>query len=340
MTSFIAGCGSLPSLEGRTATSALTDRRRHGWAARSTRCRRQSGQGGDPRASRSPTTPSPRVSCSPLPRKSRSMCSTTFGIGTRSATCFSRRSGRQPSGACACACCSMTSTRAGWTRLWRSLDAHPNIEVRLYNPVVQRDSRALNFLTDFTRVNRRMHNKSFTADNQVSFWAEATSATSTSVAGGGVGFVDLDVMAVGPAVQRSVEGVRSLLEQPFRLPGRVVSWASRHQTASPNGDHVPDNACRFRIGRVPGHHTQHTFRPGVAARETAIRVDDGAGPVRRPREDARHYGPHRRVAVSGIGADDRPAGKDARPRLAILRAGAEGTASLGALATKASKSGY
>ena len=47
-----------------------------------------------------------------------------------------------------------------------ALDAHPNIEVRLYNPLVQRNARALNFLTDFTRVNRRMHNKSFTVDNQ------------------------------------------------------------------------------------------------------------------------------------------------------------------------------
>ena len=37
-----------------------------------------------------------------------------------------------------------------------ALDAHPNIEVRLYNPFVNRDSRGLNFLTDFTRVNRRM----------------------------------------------------------------------------------------------------------------------------------------------------------------------------------------
>ena len=44
-----------------------------------------------------------------------------------------------------------------------TLDAHPNIEVRLYNPVVIRDNRVLNFVTDFTRVNRRMHNKSFTA---------------------------------------------------------------------------------------------------------------------------------------------------------------------------------
>ena len=47
------------------------------------------------------------------------------------------------------------------------LDAHPNVDVRLYNPLVQRGARALNFMTDFERVNRRMHNKSFTVDNQV-----------------------------------------------------------------------------------------------------------------------------------------------------------------------------
>ena len=47
------------------------------------------------------------------------------------------------------------------------LDAHPNLEVRLYNPLKQRGARVLN-ITDFARVNKRMHNKSFTADNQVS----------------------------------------------------------------------------------------------------------------------------------------------------------------------------
>src|SRR6478736_2326530 len=46
-----------------------------------------------------------------------------------------------------------------------ALDGHPNIEVRLYNPLVERDARVLNFVGDFARVNRRMHNKSFTVDN-------------------------------------------------------------------------------------------------------------------------------------------------------------------------------
>ncbi len=82
-----------------------------------------------------------------------------------------------------------------------TLDAHPNIEVRLYNPVVQRETRVLNFLTDFTRVNRRMHNKSFTADNQVSVVGGRNIGNEYFGAGSGVGFADLDVIALGPAVR-------------------------------------------------------------------------------------------------------------------------------------------
>ena len=56
---------------------------------------------------------------------------------------------------------------SGMDALLAALDAHPNIEVRLFNPFVLRSVRALGYLTDFRRANRRMHNKSFTADNQV-----------------------------------------------------------------------------------------------------------------------------------------------------------------------------
>ncbi len=81
-----------------------------------------------------------------------------------------------------------------------ALDAHPNIEVRLYNPVVIRDNRMLNFVTDFTRVNRRMHNKSFTADNQATVVGGRNIADEYFGAGTGLTFADLDVLAVGPAV--------------------------------------------------------------------------------------------------------------------------------------------
>jgi putative cardiolipin synthase len=80
------------------------------------------------------------------------------------------------------------------------LDAHPNIEVRLYNPFASRGSRALGFLSDFGRLNRRMHNKSFTADNQMSVVGGRNVANEYYGAGDGVEFADLDVLAVGPAV--------------------------------------------------------------------------------------------------------------------------------------------
>jgi putative cardiolipin synthase len=61
-----------------------------------------------------------------------------------------------------------------------ALDAHPNIEVRLFNPFVYRHLRLLGYLTDFSRLNRRMHNRSpRTARRRSS--AGATSATSISM---------------------------------------------------------------------------------------------------------------------------------------------------------------
>ena len=81
-----------------------------------------------------------------------------------------------------------------------TLDAHPNIEVRLYNPLVIRDNRLLNFVTDFSRVNRRMHNKSFTADNQATVVGGRNIANEYFGAGAGLTFADLDVLAAGPAV--------------------------------------------------------------------------------------------------------------------------------------------
>ncbi len=81
-----------------------------------------------------------------------------------------------------------------------ALDAHPNIEVRLYNPFTLRAARSLNLATDFIRVNRRMHNKSFTADNQVSIVGGRNIGNEYFGAGTGVAFADLDVIAVGAAV--------------------------------------------------------------------------------------------------------------------------------------------
>lgn len=81
------------------------------------------------------------------------------------------------------------------------LDAHPNIEVRLFNPFMHRRFRALGYLTDFARLNRRMHNKSFTVDNQSTIIGGRNVGDEYFDAGQELLFVDLDVMAIGPVVK-------------------------------------------------------------------------------------------------------------------------------------------
>jgi putative cardiolipin synthase len=80
------------------------------------------------------------------------------------------------------------------------LDAHPNIEVRLFNPFALRRMRLLGYLTEFSRLNRRMHNKSFTADGQVTIIGGRNVGDKYFDAGGDVLFADLDVLAIGAVV--------------------------------------------------------------------------------------------------------------------------------------------
>jgi putative cardiolipin synthase len=80
------------------------------------------------------------------------------------------------------------------------LNRHPNLEVRLFNPFPNRGWRLLGYLTDFGRLNRRMHNKSFTADGVATIVGGRNVGDEYFAAGDGVGFVDLDVVAVGAVV--------------------------------------------------------------------------------------------------------------------------------------------
>ncbi|MFA5490413.1 MAG: phospholipase D-like domain-containing protein, partial [Candidimonas sp.] len=82
-----------------------------------------------------------------------------------------------------------------------ALDSHPNIEVRLFNPFVLRWPRWAGFATDFSRLNRRMHNKSFIADNQATIIGGRNVGDEYFGATQDVLFTDLDVLAVGPVVR-------------------------------------------------------------------------------------------------------------------------------------------
>ncbi len=81
------------------------------------------------------------------------------------------------------------------------LNGHANIEVRLFNPFMLRKPRWWGFLTDFSRLNRRMHNKSFTADNSLTIIGGRNIGDEYFGATDDVLFADLDILSAGAAVQ-------------------------------------------------------------------------------------------------------------------------------------------
>ena len=87
-----------------------------------------------------------------------------------------------------------------------ALDAHPNIEIRIFNPFTSRKLRGVNFLLDFERLNHRMHNKVIVADNAVAIIGGRNIGNHYFSVSKKGNFRDLDIICAGPVV-REISGV-------------------------------------------------------------------------------------------------------------------------------------
>ena len=82
-----------------------------------------------------------------------------------------------------------------------AIDSHPNIEVRMFNPVALRSPRLLGMVTAAARINKRMHNKSLTADGQVAIVGGRNIGDEYFEANKEMNLADLDVAVIGPVVK-------------------------------------------------------------------------------------------------------------------------------------------
>ena len=85
------------------------------------------------------------------------------------------------------------------------LDAHPNLEVRIFNPIARKGIYAFNYLGNFSLTNRRMHNKALIADNQIAVVGGRNLAVEYYQLEETGEFMDFDMLSVGPIV-RDVSG--------------------------------------------------------------------------------------------------------------------------------------
>ncbi|WP_164661176.1 phospholipase D family protein [Tropicibacter sp. Alg240-R139] len=79
------------------------------------------------------------------------------------------------------------------------MDAHENIEVRLFNPFMLRSPRMASYALDFGRINRRMHNKSLTVDGVATVVGGRNVGDIYFSRSEGVNYFDMDVVAIGDA---------------------------------------------------------------------------------------------------------------------------------------------
>ncbi|QSX39606.1 phospholipase D-like domain-containing protein [Shewanella cyperi] len=84
----------------------------------------------------------------------------------------------------------------------RALSSHPQISVRLFNPARLRRWRSLSLLSDFARLNHRMHNKSLTVDGLLAIVGGRNIGREYFGADTELEFGDLDCLLTGPVVQQ------------------------------------------------------------------------------------------------------------------------------------------
>jgi len=123
---------------------------------------------------------------------------------------------------------------AGQDELFAGLAAHPNVEVRLFNPLPVREgsfaSRIVFSLHQLSRVNRRMHNKLFVVDNSFAIAGGRNIADEYFGRAEPANFIDMDVLVSGAAVREMSAAFDGYWNSRYAYPVQSLSAATSAAT--------------------------------------------------------------------------------------------------------------
>ncbi len=172
-----------------------------------------------------------------------------------------------------------------------ALVTHANIEVRLYNPFNFRTFKMLSYAFDFFRLNRRMHNKSFTVDGRATIVGGRNIGDEYFGTGSTPLFFDLDVLAVGVIVAEIAADFDRYWAAPAVHPASAI--VGTHKQTDPIAKRLANYRNEAQMGEYTTILQKSNIVAALAAGEldlewtTALLVSDdpikGQGAV--PRED-------------------------------------------------------
>jgi putative cardiolipin synthase len=157
--------------------------------------------------------------------------------------------------------------------VWLALDAHPNIEVRLFNPFSRTIPKGIQWATRFKDLNHRMHSKSFTVDNQVTILGGRNIGDVYFEADPNVAFVDLDVLAIGPVVAEASEAFDQYWNSDNSYPASALARPATSEELAELKDKV-EQATQEReaagyVEALKGSKLARALRQGTARFEWA-----------------------------------------------------------------------
>jgi len=135
----------------------------------------------------------------------------------------------------------------GSDEVFSTFSAFPNVEVRLFNPLPSRSSslatRLALSITDFGRINHRMHNKLLIADNSFAVSGGRNIANEYFMRSTAANFIDMDVISCGPVVRKMSDGFDRYWNSPHVRPiENIAPLAMTPETAQRRFDEIARTA--------------------------------------------------------------------------------------------------
>src|ERR1700733_14935519 len=132
---------------------------------------------------------------------------------------------------------------AGEDRHFLHLSQHPDIEVRVLNPFPggrsATRSRTLPSISDIPRINHRMHNKLFVADNERAITGGRNIGDEYFTLDKRSNFIDLDVVAAGPIVPQLSASFDAFWNSKYAYPIASLAGAAAGPAPAPAAAPTP-----------------------------------------------------------------------------------------------------
>ena len=172
---------------------------------------------------------------------------------------------------------------AGEDRRFLHLSSHANVEVRVFNPFTAGRfatwTRFIASATDIHRINHRMHNKLFVADNALAITGGRNIGDAYFTLDPRSNFVDLDVVAAGPIVPELSTSFDAFWNSKYAIPiGSVASTVDIEGASAPVVESAFSVNANWLQHELDVHDVQLTWVPATVLADQPGKIASESSP--------------------------------------------------------------